>query len=243
MKVETEGRKSEVEKVRYMISDAANLVNVESHVLRYWEDELELTIPRNEMGHRYYTKENIKEFQKIKELKDKGYQLKAIRMLIHNGNIEEFAQVENPVVSDAGQKVPQKGPDQVPEKMLEKLSETENKQNETALQMTEQGLVQRVDELQAEDRMAQFRELMADIVGHAISLNNEELSTVITHEVQERILKEMDFLAREKEDADEERFRKLDAAIRGNIQKKHSLFGRKEKKAKTEKSNQKRLPQ
>ena len=71
----TEGRKSEVEKVRYMISDAANLVNVETHVLRYWEDELALTIPRNEMGHRYYTKENIKEFQKIKELKDKGYQL------------------------------------------------------------------------------------------------------------------------------------------------------------------------
>ena len=56
-----------MEKVRYMISDAANLVNVETHVLRYWEDELALTIPRNEMGHRYYTKENIKEFQKIKE--------------------------------------------------------------------------------------------------------------------------------------------------------------------------------
>ena len=48
-----------MEKVRYMISDAATLVNVESHVLRYWEEELELTIPRNEMGHRYYTKENI----------------------------------------------------------------------------------------------------------------------------------------------------------------------------------------
>ena len=48
-----------MEKVRYMISDAANIVHVESHVLRYWEDELELNIPRNEMGHRYYTKENI----------------------------------------------------------------------------------------------------------------------------------------------------------------------------------------
>ena len=73
-----------VEKVRYMISDAANLVHVESHVLRYWEEELELAIPRNEMGHRYYTRENIQEFQKIKELKEKGYQLKAIRMILHN---------------------------------------------------------------------------------------------------------------------------------------------------------------
>jgi len=60
-----------VEKVRYMISDAASKAGVETHVLRYWEEELDLTIPRNEMGHRYYTRENIKEFQKIKELKEK----------------------------------------------------------------------------------------------------------------------------------------------------------------------------
>ncbi len=60
-----------MEKVRYMISDAAAAVNVETHVLRYWEDELGLLVPRNEMGHRYYTRENIQEFQKIKELKEK----------------------------------------------------------------------------------------------------------------------------------------------------------------------------
>ena len=75
---------------RYMIKDAAAIVNVESHVLRYWEDELELTIPRNEMGHRYYTKENIDQFQQIKELKEEGYQLKVIRMMLHNqGTIPE----------------------------------------------------------------------------------------------------------------------------------------------------------
>ena len=56
--------------VRYMISEAAKKVNVETHVLRYWEEELDLKIPRNEMGHRYYTRDNIKEFQKIKDLKD-----------------------------------------------------------------------------------------------------------------------------------------------------------------------------
>ena len=73
-----------MEQVRYMISDAANIVQLEQHVLRYWEDELQLDIPRNEMGHRYYTDENIKEFLKIKELKEKGYQLKAIRMYLKN---------------------------------------------------------------------------------------------------------------------------------------------------------------
>ena len=45
--------------VRFMISEAAKQVNVESHVLRYWEEELDLTIGRTEMGHRYYTKDDI----------------------------------------------------------------------------------------------------------------------------------------------------------------------------------------
>lgn len=74
-------------KVRYMISDAAKLVDVEAHVLRYWEEELELDILRNEMGHRYYTEENIKQFIKIKELKEQGFQLKAIKMLITENEI------------------------------------------------------------------------------------------------------------------------------------------------------------
>lgn len=68
--------------VRYMISDAAKLVDVEAHVLRYWEEELELPIGRNEMSHRYYTEENIRLFQHIKDLKEQGVQLKAIKMLI-----------------------------------------------------------------------------------------------------------------------------------------------------------------
>ena len=51
---------------RYMISDASKQVNVEAHVLRYWEEELALDIPRNEMGHRYYTEEHIRMFKQIK---------------------------------------------------------------------------------------------------------------------------------------------------------------------------------
>ena len=45
-----------VEKVRYMISDAAALAGVETHVLRYWEEELDLTIPRNEKTYRNFKK-------------------------------------------------------------------------------------------------------------------------------------------------------------------------------------------
>ena len=69
-----------MDQVRYMISDAARLVEVESHVLRYWEEELELPIARNEMGHRYYTEDDIQLLKHIKKLKERGYQLKSIKM-------------------------------------------------------------------------------------------------------------------------------------------------------------------
>ena len=69
-----------MDQVRYMIKDAAKLVEVESHVLRYWEEELELPIARNEMGHRYYTEDDIQLLKHIKKLKERGYQLKAIKM-------------------------------------------------------------------------------------------------------------------------------------------------------------------
>ena len=184
-----------VEKVRYMISDAADMVHVETHVLRYWEEELSLTIPRNEMGHRYYTRENIKEFQRIKELKDQGYQLRAIRMMLQNDwyvNTMDEEPKETPVVLHTPQNIPEER------------------------------------SLSPEERMSQFRELMSEIVGQAVAQNNEALSESIGKDVQERVLKEMNYLMREQENAQEERYRKLDAAIRGSI-RRGAFFSKKEK--------------
>jgi DNA-binding transcriptional MerR regulator len=69
-------------KEQYLINEAAKEVHVESHVLRYWEEELDLPIGRNEQGHRVYTKGDIEKFIKIKNLKDQGLQLKAVRTII-----------------------------------------------------------------------------------------------------------------------------------------------------------------
>ena len=73
-----------------LISDAAKEVQVESHVLRYWEEELGLTIQRNEWGHRFYTREDVEKFKRIKDLKERGLQLKAIKMLMVAGRLEAF---------------------------------------------------------------------------------------------------------------------------------------------------------
>lgn len=203
-----------MEKVRYMISDAADMVHVETHVLRYWEEELDLTIPRNEMGHRYYTRENIKEFQRIKDLKDQGYQLKAIRMILHTGKLEE-----------------EKPQDIMPQQFIQNENVVKSSGNiSEQLPMTQQTQTpEQVSTLTPEERMCQFRELMSDIVGQAIAQNNEELSQTIGKDVQELVLKEMNYLMREQDQAQEERYRKLDAAIRGSL-RKNKMFGKEKKK-------------
>lgn len=87
-------------KEKYLINEAAKEVHVESHVLRYWEEELDLPIKRNEQGHRIYTQEDIDRFVRIKSLKDQGLQLKAVKTLleqIHNDDGgEEDMRADNP---------------------------------------------------------------------------------------------------------------------------------------------------
>lgn len=86
-------------KERYLINEAAKEVHVESHVLRYWEEELELPIGRNEQGHRIYTQEDIDRFINIKNLKDQGLQLKAVKTLlaqVHDDGGEEDMRADNP---------------------------------------------------------------------------------------------------------------------------------------------------
>lgn len=189
-----------MENARYMISDAANIVNVESHVLRYWEEELELAIPRNEMGHRYYTEENIAQFQKIKEWKEQGYQLKAIRMMIHNRS-------EGNQVVKMSHKYPEMQPPYV-------VKQHNNSAANTV-------------------KLEQFQAMMKNIVKQAMEENNTALGKEVGVQVGERVLKEMNYLMREQDEAEEERFRKLDAAIRS--QHKGRRFGR-EKKEKEKKA-------
>lgn len=192
-----------MEQVRYMISDAANMVQLEQHVLRYWEEELQLDVPRNEMGHRYYTDENIKEFLKIKELKEKGYQLKAIRMYLKNEKQREQREKDK-------------------EKDRQILAIT----NARELGL-DQSRGQTADTAVVEDsriKMDQFQEIMTEIVSIALKNNNEAL----TAEVGDRILKEMNYLMHEQQEQEEERYRKLDAVIREKGSKvkkeKKSLF-------------------
>ena len=89
-----------MEEQRYLISEASRKTGTEAHVLRYWEEELGLSIGRTEMGHRYYTDKDLEIFQKIKELKKEGLQLKTIKEKLHEK--DEIPQVEEHRISGEG---------------------------------------------------------------------------------------------------------------------------------------------
>lgn len=180
----------------YLISDASKKVDVESHVLRYWEDELAMNIPRNEMGHRYYTDFHIRLFKQIKELKEKGYQLKAIK-----------AAMERSLGTEGESVVPT---DVLEEDVVAALKECTENESEKREQMSDRELTA----LLAEERAEQFKTLMSQMIGQAIEENNEKLSQDISRMVNDKVLKEIDYLMRVADERDEERFRQLDETIR-----------------------------
>lgn len=150
---------------RFIISEAAMITGLEPHVLRYWEGELGLSVPRNELGHRFYTKEQIDIFLRVKELKEKGFQLKAIK---------------NELSKNLPQPVPRK----------EICVNTQ------------------------EDKMEQFKSIIGSIVTDALRENNVVFRDELSNKVSDKVIKEMDYLIRMKEESEEERFKKLDETIR-----------------------------
>lgn len=79
---------------RYLISEMSKLLQLEPHVLRYWEEELGFDIGRNDMGHRYYTEKDLQRFFRVKELKKDGMQLREIK--------EQFAGKDTKIVDFCG---------------------------------------------------------------------------------------------------------------------------------------------
>ena len=138
---------------RYIISDASKQVDVEAHVLRYWEVELDLQVPRNEMGHRYYTDKLIKLLKDIKSLKERGFQLKAIKMVL-------------PELINSEEKLP--------ERIFELKEELEISPVKATMPVAETHIV---------DKMQQFETIMTNIVSKALVDNNSLLGQEVSENV------------------------------------------------------------
>ena len=229
----------------FLISDAAKKVSVEAHVLRYWEDELKLPIKRNELGHRYYTEEDIERFLEIKSLKERGLQLKAIRMVLKNGKLDVVTPVEEEERGDIPKESMYRRKAEVQEKGV--YIEKGEMLQMPAKEFTDTGKLQVIRTectLQPEtgdDKMKRLQWLLQQMFREVLQENNASLC----QEMKESVIKELDYQFRMQEEREEERnaekvkrddeyYKKIDELIRkkrGFIKK--TEVGKKDKKNRT----------
>lgn len=189
-----------------MISDTARKVDVEAHVLRYWEEELEIPIARNEMGHRYYTPDDIVLLKNIKELKEQGFQLRAIKILLpqlveqKNEGIEKFFGMREELnfqVSAMGQEVLAK----------EQSTNSVIQKNKSDGQLVTKDVQLKQIHTQ---KIVQFQNIIKSAITEALVENNFALE----EKVGDKVIKHVDYMLRMNDEREDERFKKLDEAIR-----------------------------
>ncbi len=209
-----------------LISDAAKEVRVESHVLRYWEEELHLPIKRNELGHRYYTEEDVERFKQIKSMKERGLQLKAIKMILKNGKLDVLGgentdvKIQFPTAEKMESQIEQENigakvkEDSVAEDesvmaihIVDKTVVDMQSDNEIAenlpSSMGEAGILQ--GEENKEDKSRKLQWLLQEMIKRAVQENNAELC----RELKESIIKELDYQFRMQEEREEIREKRL----------------------------------
>lgn len=184
----------------YLISDAAKQVQVETHVLRYWEEELGLPIKRNKLGHRYYTAGDVEFFKEVKKMKDTGLQLKAIRLYMKDGQISPMPE-ETKVVP-----IHTAIPTVIP---------VENPTYEDSVEIVEP------QEENREEKSLRLQYLLKQFIKEAVQDSNQELYD----QMRDTILKELDYQFRNQEEREDKReenriereekhFRQLDELLR-----------------------------
>lgn len=215
-----------MEQTYYLISDAAKKVQVESHVLRYWEEELGLPIKRNELGHRFYTEEDIKRFISIKSLKEKGLQLKAIKLVLQDDESfdKEAGETEKTMMG-------------VEKRTVVNTSNREEKMEKELGGKKILSVITKTS-LEPENKSARMQMLLKQMIMEAIKDSNEDLCDSL----KESLLKEMDYQFRLQEEREEERessrtkredehFQRIDELLRSRS-KERGKFKNKENKEK-----------
>ena len=209
-----------------LISDAAKEVKVESHVLRYWEEELHLPIKRNELGHRYYTEEDVERFKQIKGMKERGLQLKAIKMILKNGKLDVLTpETQKEEYQKAGNQYDEEAAGRETTETETVGTEAEGPEGGLAIDIVDSRAGQVAAESR-EDKSRRLQWLLQQLIRETLQENNSQLC----REIKESVVKELDYQFRMQEERDEERwkkeeehYRKIDEMIRERHRPKDRL--------------------
>lgn len=200
----------------YMISDASRILEVENHVLRYWEEELELPIPRNEMGHRYYREPEIKLLRSIKDLKEQGFQLKAIKKLLPD--LERLEHMDPKIVYQLREELNNQvmreamegtrgtvTPIEQARDRYEKRQRSWQERSFELEQVKDREAAMRESRNQAAslERLRQFEKMLQQMIRGTMEEMSHESEKRICEEVSVKLQKEMNYLLLQKEELQE----------------------------------------
>lgn len=237
----------------YMISDAAKLVEVENHVLRYWEEELELPIPRNEMGHRFYRESDIKLLRSVKDLKEQGFQLRAIKKLLPDlGKLEhmdaqDIYQLREELNGQVFQETMERAMDHskasvtsLNQARYEKRQKTWQERSYELEQnrMKPTPALQEAQKKASLERLHQFEAMMRQMIRSTMEEMSRESEDRICEEVTTRLQKEMNYLLMRKEELQEKQIGLLQEILAQVRQEEGGTDGpaRKERTGKAERA-------
>ncbi len=182
----------------FTIKEASKKLGLESHVLRYWEEELGLSIKRNEMGHRYYDSRNMEMFGEIQKLKEQGFSLKDIRCAI-----EKYKQGYNEEKNEK-ERMAKIGDQHVQSMQTDLVNvgdEDVGSKNDLSPQVVE-------------FKTAQLQSIMNRVVANALRENTEVIVDSVKSDVVKEVIHQVDLIMRENEDREMEHYRKIDETLR-----------------------------
>ena len=207
----------------YMISDASKMLEVENHVLRYWEEELDLPIPRNELGHRYYRESEMKLLRSVKDLKEQGFQLKAIKKLLPD--LERVEGMDPKILyrlrEDLNNQVMREALEhskgsvtsiehardryEKRQKIWQEKSYEQEQAVESGMQQPGYGQTQAA----SLERLRQFETMMRQMIRSSVEEVSQESEERICEAVSVRMQKEMNYLLMQKEELQEKQLHLL----------------------------------
>lgn len=209
----------------YTIKEAAKELGVEAHALRYWEEELNLTIDRNAQGRRVYTEENMQTFKDIMAWKEQGLQLKSIKEMLHGKATDKELSGSRDELT--GHRIIVYRPKETNALAVPKQLMSEEAMNGQTMTEYDAASIEKAE------KARRLQVLLKQFISESIRESNEELLQAM----KEGLLKELDYQFRLQEEREEERekvriekedehFKRLDENLRSAMEKR----GRKKKK-------------
>lgn len=163
------------EKDYILIGELSKELDISEHTVRKYESDFNLKIPRNDLGHRYYTNQELELFKRILDWKKKGFNKTNINKML-NRSVDAIEQKEQAMELVSLDKLTGK---EVADLMAKKMTDMFAKRERELKEEFEK---------QLDEKLAKQKEEIVNQVREQIEVENDKLTKYIaaTREEEEK---------------------------------------------------------